>query len=175
MESGGSSQQRQQYAEPRRQHTEKGGGYVNVNTFPRTRGRGIGRGGIITCFTCGKDGHKAVDCTDRKMDRGEAHITEAQKRDAENEDEDSGRSLGMHKILLTPEKEVESSVQRSRLFRTAFIAKGWKCKVIVDNGSTDNLISTEMMEKLELETTKHLSPYKVSWLQKGHRVSVTKQ
>jgi hypothetical protein len=66
-------------------------------------------------------------------------------------------------------------VQRSRMFRTTCIAKGWKCKVIVDSGSTDNLVSSEMVEKLELETTKHPSPYKVSWLQKGHRVSVTKQ
>jgi hypothetical protein len=29
--------------------------------------------------------------------------------------------------------------------------------------------------KLELDTTDHPSPYKVSWLQKGHQVSVTKQ
>jgi hypothetical protein len=81
----------------------------------------------------------------------------------------------MHKILLKPEKEVENPVQRSRLFRTACIAKDRKCKVIVDSGSTDNLVSTEMVEKLELKTTKHPSPYKVSWLQKGHRVSFTKQ
>jgi hypothetical protein len=81
----------------------------------------------------------------------------------------------MHKVLLTPEKEVESSVQRSRLFRTACTTKDRKCKVIVDSGSTDNLFSTEMVEKLELKTTKHPSPYKVSWLQKGQRVSVTKQ
>jgi hypothetical protein len=45
----------------------------------------------------------------------------------------------------------------------------------MDNGSTDNLISTEMVEKLELKTTDHPSPYKVSWLQKGHQVNVTKQ
>jgi hypothetical protein len=32
-----------------------------------------------------------------------------------------------------------------------------------------------MVEKMELETTDHPSPYKVSWLQKGHQVSVTKQ
>jgi hypothetical protein len=32
-----------------------------------------------------------------------------------------------------------------------------------------------MVEKLELETTDHPSPYKVSWIQKGHQVSVTKQ
>jgi hypothetical protein len=42
IERGGTSQQRQQYAEPRRQHTEQGGGYADANTFPRTRGRGRG-------------------------------------------------------------------------------------------------------------------------------------
>jgi hypothetical protein len=103
VEKGGTSQQRQQYAELRRQHTEQGGRYADANTFPRTRGRGRGRGGIITCFTCGKDGHKAVDCPDRKMDRGEAHIVEAHRCDVENEDTGSGKSLTVHKVLLTPE------------------------------------------------------------------------
>jgi hypothetical protein len=32
-----------------------------------------------------------------------------------------------------------------------------------------------MVEKLELETIGHPKPYKVSWLQKGHQVMVTKQ
>jgi hypothetical protein len=45
----------------------------------------------------------------------------------------------------------------------------------VDNGSTDNLVSTKMVEKLELETIVHPSPYRVLWLQKGHQVNVTKQ
>jgi hypothetical protein len=47
--------------------------------------------------------------------------------------------------------------------------------VIIDSGSTDNLLSMEMVEKLELETKAHLEPCKVSWLQKGHQVMVTKQ
>jgi hypothetical protein len=47
--------------------------------------------------------------------------------------------------------------------------------VIIDSGSTDNLVSTEMVENLDLETTAHPKPYKVSWLQKGHQVMVTKQ
>jgi hypothetical protein len=45
----------------------------------------------------------------------------------------------------------------------------------VDNGSIDNLVSTKMVEKIELETVVHPSPYKVLWLQKGHWVNVTKQ
>jgi hypothetical protein len=91
------------------------------------------------------------------------------------EDAKGRRSLVMQKFLLTPEKEVEISFQRNRLFITACKTKGWACKVIVDSGSTDNLVSTEMIEKLELETTNDPNPYKVSWLQKGHQVNVTKQ
>jgi hypothetical protein len=47
--------------------------------------------------------------------------------------------------------------------------------VIIDSGRTDKLVSKEMVEKLELETTAHPMPYKVSWLQKGHQVKITKQ
>jgi hypothetical protein len=81
----------------------------------------------------------------------------------------------MQKVLLTPEKEVESSVQRNRLFRTSCKTKDRVCKVIVESGSTDNLISMEMVKKMELETIDHPSLCRVSWLQKGHRVNVTKQ
>ena len=109
------------------------------------------------------------------MDRGNAHVAKAQRRDVEDEDVGSGKSLTVHKVLLKPEKEVEDTAQRCRLFRTTCKTKGWKCKVIVDSGSTDNLVSTEMVEKLELKTNKHPSPYKVTWLQKGHQVCVTKQ
>jgi hypothetical protein len=61
------------------------------------------------------------------------------------------------------------------LFRTTFKTKYRVCKVIVDRGSTNNLVPIEMVEKLELETVAHPSPYKVLWLQKGHQVIVTKQ
>jgi hypothetical protein len=79
---------------------------------------------VITCFTCGKNGHKLFECPKKKKDVGEAHIAEAQRCDVENEDTEGERSLGMHKVLLTPEKEVEDTAQRSRLFRTACKTKG---------------------------------------------------
>jgi hypothetical protein len=81
----------------------------------------------------------------------------------------------MRKFLLTPKKEAENPAQRNRLFRTAFNTKDRVCKVIVDNGSIDNLISTEMVEKLEMETIEHPSPYRFLWLQTRHQVNVTKQ
>ena len=49
------------------------------------------------------------------------------------------------------------------------------CKVIIDSGSTDNLVSIKMVEQLKLKTNAHPNPYKVSWLQKGHQVMVSQQ
>jgi hypothetical protein len=70
----------------------------------------------------------------------------------------------MKKVLLKPELEMEKPTQRNSLFRTACKMKDRVCKVIIDSGSTDNLVSIEMVEKLELETIVHPTPYKVSWL-----------
>ena len=63
------------------------------------------------------------------------------------------------KILLQPEKKPEELVQRTSLFRTACKLKDIICKVIIDSGSTKNLVSTEMVEKMELKTTAHPNPY----------------
>jgi hypothetical protein len=70
----------------------------------------------------------------------------------------------LRKVILKPELEIEKSLQRNNLFRIACKTKEKVCKVIIDSGSTDNLVSTYMVEKLELETTAHTKPYKVSWL-----------
>lgn len=53
--------------------------------------------------------------------------------------------------------------------------KGKCCKLIIDNGSTNNLVSLEKVDKLGLERMAHPTPYKVSWLQKGHQVLRKKQ
>jgi hypothetical protein len=128
----------------------------------------------VKCFVCGKIGHKSYECPDKKKDGGETHISEAQGHNVEAEYVEARRSLMMSKVLLKPKKEVESPAQINSLFRTACKTKDRVCKVIVDSGSTDNIVSTDMVEKLELETVEHPSPYKVSWLQKRHHINVTK-
>jgi hypothetical protein len=98
-----------------------------------------------------------------------------QRRNVEVE---GGRSLMMGKILLKPEKEMENHglpVQRNNLFRTSCKTSDRVCKVIIDSGSMDNLVSIKMVENMELEIVSHPIPYKVSWLQKVHQIIVTKQ
>ena len=106
--------------------------------------------------------------SDKKKEGGETHIAKSQRRNVEAEDVEGGRCLMMRKVLLKPEKEAENLAQRNSPFQTARKTKDRVCKVIVDSGSTNNLVSTEVVEKLELETVVHRSPYRVLWLQKGH-------
>jgi hypothetical protein len=120
----------------------------------------------VKCFVCGKIRHKSYECLDRKKYGGETHISKSQGQNVEVEDIEGGRYLMMWKVLLKPEKEPENPTQRNSLFQTTCKTKDRVCKVIVDNGSKDNLVSTEMVEKMELETVAHPSPYKVSCLQK---------
>jgi hypothetical protein len=81
----------------------------------------------------------------------------------------------MRKALVKLEKEVREPVQRNNLSITSYKTRDRVCKVIIDNGSIDSLVSTEMVEKLKLEMTGHLNLYKVSWLQKGNQVMVTRK
>ena len=81
----------------------------------------------------------------------------------------------MNKVLLKPEKEQAEPAQRKSLFRTMCKVQ-WKCcKMMINNGSTDNIVSTEMVEKMTLKRTKHCVPYKVSWLHKGHQILVSEK
>jgi hypothetical protein len=77
-----------------------------------------------------------------KEGRGEAHISEGQKRDVEEESAENGTSLMLKKVILKLEPEIENPVQRNNLFRTACKTKDKVCKVIIDSGSTENLVST---------------------------------
>ena len=86
---------------------------------------------------------------------------------------DTGEDLMMNKVLLKPKKEQAEPAQRKSLFNTTCKVQGKCCKMVIDSGSTDNLVSTEMVENLTLKKTRHPVPYKVSWLHKGHQILVS--
>ena len=100
--------------------------------------------------------------------------TTALPKEAENALE-MEEALVLHKVLLKPVKENPEQTQCNALFRMVYKSQGKCCKLIIDSGSTDNLVSTEMVEKLGLKRLKHPNPYRVSWLQKGHRLLVDEQ
>ena len=65
--------------------------------------------------------------------------------------------------------------QRKSLFRTHCKVKGKVYKMIVDLGSTDNIASKEMVDKLKLTKIPHPCPYKASWLTKDKQTLVNEQ
>jgi hypothetical protein len=96
-------------------HQEKGiiskeGQHGRQSSFPIGRGRGRGIGGIVKCYTCGKEGYKSWEWLDRKREGREAHISEVEKH-VEAEAKEGGRNLMMRKVLLKPEKEPKELVQ----------------------------------------------------------------
>eukprot|EP00253_Pinus_taeda_P003555 PITA_03555 len=148
---------------------------------PAQQGRGFGRGrGTVQCYRCHKMGHKSYDCPDGEPAGGrgtyvaQLEDVEETPQEAENTPE-TGEALVLNKVLLKPAKEVAEPDQRKALFCTVCNSRGKCCKLIIDSGSTDNLVAVEMVEKLGLKKLKHPTPYKVSWLQKGHQLLVDEQ
>jgi hypothetical protein len=83
------------------------------------------------------------ECPKKKKEGGgEAHNSEAQRRNVEAEGAKDGTSLMLRKVLLKPEAEVENLLQRNNLFKIVCKTKDRVCKVKIDSGSTDNLVST---------------------------------
>ncbi|KAJ0981298.1 hypothetical protein J5N97_009553 [Dioscorea zingiberensis] len=49
------------------------------------------------------------------------------------------------------------------------------CKVIIDSGSCENVVSEDAVQKLQLKTKRHPKPYNLSWLSKGNEVKVDRR
>ena len=53
-----------------------------------------------------------------------------------------GEALMMNKVLLKHKKENVEPTQRKSLFITMHKVKGKWCKMVIDSGSIDNIVST---------------------------------
>ena len=76
------------------------------------------------------------------------------------------------RVLLSGETEPG---QRRSLFRTRCKCEDKFCDVIIDGGSTKNLVSEEMVSKLKLKREKHPQPYRIAWVKDDHKVLVSEQ
>ena len=65
----------------------------------------------------------------------------------------------VRRALVTEEKELE---QRKNLFLTRCKCEDKCCEVIIDRGSTDNLVLEEMVAKLKLKRERHPHSYRIS-------------
>ena len=73
-----------------------------------------------------------------------------------------GESLMAQRVLFR-DRTLEPC-QRSNLFKTHCKSGGKVCNVIVDSGSTNNLVVEQIVQKLDLNRVKHTCPYKIGRL-----------
>ena len=84
-------------------------------------------------------------------------------------------------VLSIPKKEKkrssdnEDSWLQTKKIQTKCTSWGKVCKVIIDSGSCENMVSQEMVDKLKLHCDKHPHPYRIAWFKKGNEVTVNKR
>ena len=61
----------------------------------------------------------------------------------------------LKRVLVNTKKQVHEPVQRKSLLRTRCKSQGKCCKMFMNNGSANNLVSTEMVDNLGLKNMKH--------------------
>ena len=57
----------------------------------------------------------------------------------------------------------EDNGQRHNLFHTRGMIKDKLCRIIIDNGSYNNIASQELVDRLGLKQQRHPNPYKMQW------------
>ena len=62
---------------------------------------------------------------------------------------------------------------RKKIFHTRCTIQRRLSLVINDSGSFENVVSNDVVQKLELKTVLHHNLYKLCWLQKGSEIKVS--
>jgi hypothetical protein len=75
---------------------------------------------------------------------------------------DNNCFISQHVLSVTAVREENN--QRHNLFHIQGMIKDKLCRIIVDNGSCNNIASQDLVEKLGLKQRRHPSPYKIQWL-----------
>ncbi|KAE8668214.1 putative Quercetin 3-O-methyltransferase 1 [Hibiscus syriacus] len=129
----------------------------------------------IRCFRCGEQGHRAADCMKPASQKGKNLLIEENTEDETEEisepvcddDEtddvlygDGHETLVVRKSLLTPKGDSGDDWLRTNIFHTTCTVADKVCKMIIDSGSCENVVSDEVVQKLQLKTDRHPKPYK---------------
>jgi hypothetical protein len=96
-------------------------------------------------------------------DDGPKFDEEIQPEESEIQPEGDHNCFISLRVLSVSAKREEIG-QRLNLFHTRGMIKDKLCCIIVDNGSCNNIASQELVDRLELKSRCHTSPYKMQWL-----------
>ena len=171
-------------------------GFTTTNSIKLDKGKGAlvdtQSGGTQRCYRCQGFGHFAAQCPTKETTRSlftnideqtdnqddfEEDVYEPQQPDEDcgNNFEDPQPTLAVVRCTLAqPRKETEDW-RRTSIFHT-YIKSGDKdWKVIIDNGSCINVVSTLTVSHLGLLPEKHPEPYRVAWIDNTSSIPVTQR
>ena len=75
---------------------------------------------------------------------------------------DNNCFISLRVLSVTTAKEENG--QQHNLFHTRGMIKEKLCRIIVHNGSCNNIASQELVDRMELKQRCHPNPYKMQWL-----------
>ncbi|KAL5548134.1 hypothetical protein UlMin_003365 [Ulmus minor] len=77
--------------------------------------------------------------------------------------------------LVTTPTNKEKDLQRHNIFKTRCTVSQRVCDLIIDSGSSENIVSKTMVDKLKLSTQLHPSPYRIGCIKDVGETKVTEQ
>ena len=77
-------------------------------------------------------------------------------------------------MCLTPRANGDEWLSNN-IFQSTCTIQGKVCHFVIDAGSCENIVYTETVEKLGVNTEAHPKPYKLAWLKNGGEVMISKR
>ena len=168
--------------------TRSGKNSVQVPASSASSVASTGRTTGIQCHRCHGLGHVQKDCPSRRAYVATDDGGYMSTSDVEDEEEDVAATSGdlvlgggdttgymniiVQRVLSTQIQQPEV-MQRHNLFQIFFVIKNRRARVIIDGGSCNNLVSSDVVKKLDLTTRPHPHPYYIQWLNDSGKAKVT--
>ncbi|CAL5428331.1 unnamed protein product [Camellia sinensis] len=132
------------------------------------------------CFKCGESGHMAFQCPKRSLHMAVEQEAEFDQQnnddnddsfdvgvlntdDLEDEEVDNSLISVVRRILAAPKTEKEDW-RRTSIFQMLVRCGNQARKLIIDGGSSMNVVSATTVKRLKLPVQPHPHPYKVAWI-----------
>ena len=140
----------------------------------------------IVCHKCHHKGHIASHCPQRELaldvewsslQDEEGQIVDpldySGDEDDLHEDYDDDACVGVVQCVLSTTVD-NDNWKRTSIFHTVIQSGDKKCKLVIDGGSSMNVVSKDAVKLLNLKVEPHPNPFRVAWVN-DHTLPVTQR